>query len=335
MTSTALESLPLFAFDTARRAWVQCATDGAGLGTADESVRLASWNVLYEASQRSHVARPDLRYPAVAETLRQRDADVIGLNEVSSSMLDVLLEAHWVRRDYLLSKVVSERMHMENLLLIHRRAAGRAQLFRLLTTSVPRRRPCLLVTLQTGRGALAVATAHLTAMARNAERRKRQLDEIFERIDGAFSAKLFAAVLMGDLNLHNDFEDAYIARPAWVDLWPAVHGDDDPGFTWDAPRNSLVGEAYGGFERRKMRLDRIVVRDTAGALDVAHASMEIFGDVAINEDASRAYGGIGTSIRRLLSFVLTPVAKTLTADPYSYLFPSDHFGLAAELPLAT
>ena len=105
------------------------------------------------------------------------------------------------------------------------------------------------------------------------------------------------AVLLGDLNFGDGEQPETSRLPAdYVDAWRQVH-PDDPGLTWDIERSEMarVGSFVGEPSRR---LDRILVRSTSWRSRAA----QIVGDQPLRPDRT--------------------------------LFPSDHFGLWAELEAA-
>ncbi len=105
------------------------------------------------------------------------------------------------------------------------------------------------------------------------------------------------AVLLGDLNFGDREEPETSRLPAsYVDAWRRVH-PDDPGLTWDIERSEMarLGSFVGEPSRR---LDRILVR-SPGWRPVA---ARIVGDAPLRPDRT--------------------------------LFPSDHFGLWADLEAA-
>jgi len=72
---------------------------------------------------------------------------------------------------------------------------------------------------------IAVATVHLESGA-NREIRKKQLQEIFGRLEG-----FEVAMLMGDFNFDNPEENANIVKE-YVDFWPELNKEDkDGGYT--------------------------------------------------------------------------------------------------------
>jgi endonuclease/exonuclease/phosphatase family metal-dependent hydrolase len=98
----------------------------------------------------------------------------------------------------------------------------------------------------------------------------------------------------GDLNFGDGEQpDTAHLDPNFVDLWKALH-PNDPGLTWNIERSPMA--AAGSFVGEpSRRLDRLLLRGSAWAAK----SIEIVGD------------------------------RSISGDPW--LFPSDHFGLVAEL----
>lgn len=98
----------------------------------------------------------------------------------------------------------------------------------------------------------------------------------------------------GDLNFGDGEQpDTAHLDPAFVDLWTRLH-PSDPGFTWNIERSPMA--AAGSFVGEpSRRLDRMLLRGSSWAPN----TIEIIGD------------------------------RSVTGHPA--LFPSDHFGLVAEL----
>lgn len=122
-----------------------------------------------------------------------------------------------------------------------------------------------------------------------------------QQLDEIFSelAKETAPTLFaGDLNFGDGEQpDTAHLDPAFVDLWTALH-PADPGFTWNIERSPMA--AAGSFVGEpSRRLDRMLLRGAAWV----PSTIEIIGDRSVAE--------------------------------HPELFPSDHFGLVAELVRAT
>jgi endonuclease/exonuclease/phosphatase family metal-dependent hydrolase len=131
-------------------------------------------------------------------------------------------------------------------------------------------------------------------MRRNHETRADQLAEIFPRLRALGPD----AVLTGDFNFCSSSlaENANL-DPGFVDLWPALRGGA-PGYTEDTGVNTMLANKDGG--DKTVRYDRILLRSAGGVWKPR--SIEL----------------LGTS----------PIAP---ASPD--VFPSDHFGLVAEIEI--
>jgi hypothetical protein len=116
-------------------------------------------------------------------------------------------------------------------------------------------------------------------------------------------------VLVGDLNLHDPWEDGLVLESRTLDVWAETHprgvreddptvSDDDPerGWTFDAKRNAMIPHYIPG-DTRRMRLDRILVGE--GIAYAPSGVCRMWADTAV--DAPRD------------------------------IFLSDHFGLVVEL----
>ncbi len=106
------------------------------------------------------------------------------------------------------------------------------------------------------------------------------------------------AMLLGDLNFGDGEPEQGRLQSAFADIWQHVHGDD-PGYTWDIERSEMARvSSFPGEPSR--RIDRILVRSNHYR---GHA-IEIIGNTPVHPDRRD-------------------------------LFPSDHFGLLAELRTTT
>jgi endonuclease/exonuclease/phosphatase family metal-dependent hydrolase/ectoine hydroxylase-related dioxygenase (phytanoyl-CoA dioxygenase family) len=177
------------------------------------------------------------------------------------------------------------------------------------------------------------ATVHLESLA-NAATRRRQL-ETARRVlaigDGdcvltgdfnfddrrPWSDKYTTAASGVDKHMHTtQLENDSLAEvlPQFVDLWPALRGRGEPGFTFDTVANRML-TPWHGYEQ--MRYDRIMARLASTP----------------TTDGSMA-GWQPHSIRLLFDTPIgsTPAAANRSLSPTpTELYVSDHFGLVAEL----
>ncbi|KRW98677.1 Endonuclease/exonuclease/phosphatase [Pseudocohnilembus persalinus] len=76
-------------------------------------------------------------------------------------------------------------------------------------------------------------------------------------------------VAQGDLNLHNNIENNYIYQTGFIDTWIEKHGlgkqSEEQGYTWDPTQNSMIRMILP-FDNRRMRLDRILLRQESNYL---------------------------------------------------------------------
>mmetsp|Transcript_54829 Transcript_54829/g.169780 ORF Transcript_54829/g.169780 Transcript_54829/m.169780 type:complete len:341 (-) Transcript_54829:85-1107(-) len=313
----------------------------------ERPLRVATLNVLFDSrdpaspcSALPEVLRHEERYSRVLEELREVDADLIALNEVTACFLRKLTEEAWVRERYVVSAVAAEAAcaglacvaSFGNVLL------SRVPLVSLDHVALPENKREAVVAalnLDCGRGpplAMAVASVHLTAfpMVKEAQR-AREL--------GALTAALPAAdvrLVLGDFNFHREAESGSI--PAG---WTELPGAQDAK-SWDMSRNLLIQHYlprvwWGAvFQPFAMRLDRAIVSgggggeggdDTAASgvrVDLEASAVRLFADRPVDAAA----------VGRAPLGPLGLLRSHRHARWEQYLFPSDHFGLVVDLALA-
>lgn len=245
------------------------------------------------------------RFAALLTVLKQLDADVVGLNEVTPVALQLILSSPFVRDNY----YASDNPHISNLSIPGKH--GCLLLSRLPFKSLtllhcpakPHYRPavCGVVNHQHD-----IAFCSLHTMAYQTEKTRR--DRAFQIQSTMAAAKKVCAsvVVMGDLNMHELGEDALLIQDTdkILDLWTETHcdakGQEDDGFTFDPSTNSMINRYIPG-EARRMRLDRMLL--SAGSLFKPAGPVQIWGDQPV--DAPRE------------------------------VFLSDHFGLKVDLAPST
>lgn len=312
--------------------------------TFGRPLRLATLNCLHDQTL-PEVLHHEVRHAAICRELRELEADVIGLNEVTRSLLERLLSEPWVRDSYTVSAVPDDERcsHVSavldgcfgNMLLskvapisveyLGQPGDGRHAHVMTLGLCAPQSRTPLR---------LSVCSVHLTASPWLMEgRRQSQLRQhALALATEAGSGSVDASVLMGDFNFHREAENASIPE-GWGEV-PAVV---EAGATWDYARNPMLAHylpkrnLYNGLGLGQrfgwpspMRLDRVLVRGLA--LDREAAEARLFADRPIHE---RARG------RAALPYTGPELWESHRALPWEeYLCPSDHFGIVVSLPLA-
>ena len=315
------------------------------------TIRLATFNCLHDWTL-GDVLQHEVRHDAICQELAALNADVIGLNEVTRSLLERVLREEWVRSRYTVS-AVPEDARCNHLLSVlpSAGAMGNILLSKIPPSSVNyidqigdgRHSHVMTLCLADPQGGrplrLAVSSSHLTACPWLMEgRRKVQLEHITSAmlestdIDACVDTCVDTCVVMGDFNFHREAENASIPQ-GWEEV-PAIVA---LGATWDFARNRMLAHylplrnLYNGLGLgasfgwpSPMRLDRVLVHGTG--LDCAAAEARLFADQPIHERA-RGQPPLPHAGREL--------REAHRALPWQdYLFCSDHFGIFYELPIA-
>ncbi|QSQ18852.1 DUF504 domain-containing protein [Pyxidicoccus parkwayensis] len=286
--------LPIWRFDTGTGGWVE--SPPAKSEAAPERLTVTTLNVLFDLYDGEALAM-ERRIPAALEVLRDSDADVIALQEVTPPFLRALLDAPWVRERY----HVSDGPGAETVT-----PSGHLLLSRLPFASLSQRvfsrdKRLIMGELAVSEGPLWVATQHLTSSRTPAgiSARAEQIEVITGWAHSLLSQGV-DLVLAGDFNFGDgapEFE-AFV-QVGFVDAWPALRPAES-GETYDPSRNALA--ALTTSSGRSLRLDRVLVGSPSGRL------------------VPEAVGLIGES----------PL-KGPPGPSGDALFASDHFGLRCVL----
>eukprot|EP01098_Paradermamoeba_levis_P014136 TRINITY_DN6647_c0_g1_i4.p1 TRINITY_DN6647_c0_g1~~TRINITY_DN6647_c0_g1_i4.p1 ORF type:complete len:397 (-),score=102.02 TRINITY_DN6647_c0_g1_i4:354-1544(-) len=297
-------------------------------------LRVAALNVLHDEEfwLVKQISRPLERQRRIFSILEALGADVVCLNEVTPSFLRLLLDQKWVRERYLVSDVVKdaaqrggkeEGRETKNGSLNHPNTfMGNLILSKLPIKHVfhytfspkcaPLRRGAVFVELQSQqtKRKLVVTCAHITAYQNSSALRQTQLNELIGELCKFYSSPQNDVdfILAGDLNFHHEWENFFVEKNSlkpFVDLWKKTHSSKDYNYTFDFERNRLILTKFMFMERRKMRLDRILLSQDSflNSHWFPVSPMTIFADQPVADNGS----------------------------VFSYLFPSDHFGLFVDL----
>jgi len=296
-------------------------------------LRLATLNVLFDAKPGKDPTLPDvlqhdIRYDAICRQLASLDAHIIGLNEVTQTMLEKLLQEDWVRKQYRISAVVHDQ-RCEHLSVVKR--FGNVLLSKLRTVSLEhvespggREFPVMTCCIARHGGQsmkIAIASAHLTAFPYlNETSRAKELEVITSELAQP-SRGLDGSIVMGDFNFHRESENTSIPA-SWVEV-PSVVA---LGPTWDMERNTMLPHylplrnIYNGFGTgygwpAKLRLDRMLVM--GAGFDCTAAIAKMFADQPIHQQTIKSQQHAQQS----------PRSSHRQLPWEAYLFPSDHFGL--------
>ncbi|MBN8227714.1 DUF504 domain-containing protein [Corallococcus macrosporus] len=270
--------LPAWRYDARSGSWMEGSRDVGHAPANPASLTLATFNVLFDLYD-AHLLATERRTPAALALLRETDADVIALQEVTPPFLRALLAEPWVRERYWLSDGPGAHT-------VER--YGQVLLSRVPFASVWQRvfsrdKRIIAAELRLNGGALWVATPHLTSNrdASGASARAVQVEALLEwaRALGATGDKDAAPdlVLAGDFNFGDGAPEAEsFARAGFVDAWSALR-PSEAGETYNPRLNTLA--ALTTVSGRMQRLDRVFVASPSGRL--TPTAVDLFGEAPL------------------------------------------------------
>lgn len=250
-------------FDAAAGRWV--ASDSADVVDRDE-LTVATFNIWFDDYH------AEQRYRAIADLLRERRPDVIALQEVTRTALELFAGQPWVRDEYLSVSAVGGDTGNYGMLMFSRVPVARATY-----TCLPTRqsRGFLDAELAVHGARPIVCCLHLDSGKSSARLRAWQLRRIFRAMK-----KPDDAVLLGDFNMR-DTENGRITAP-YCDVWPALR-PHDPGFTEDTSINHMRFDARN--KKRHVRFDRVLLKGTRWRA----ADIELLGTQPISPELPRVF----------------------------------------------
>jgi endonuclease/exonuclease/phosphatase family metal-dependent hydrolase len=283
----------------------------------DNTIRVATFNILADCFPWfiEMAIRSAERFEWLVNSITILNPTIIGLNEVTTNALQQLQQCPFIRENYFITEMFDEKTNddssklksVTNGLLAPHGCVILSKLpllevFAISVTGSAREAVVGKVQLDNDSESCVYFCAHHTTAyqtPKKAQLRARQIRDIVNVLQPLG----LPFVIMGDLNLHYEFEDAVVVDNGLIDAWAQTHfsrihpfNDANAGYTFDAVKNTLIPYYIPG-ERRQMRLDRILF--------------------------SRGFP----------AFAITPCAmwanEPIKSD--NYLFPSDHFGLFIDL----
>lgn len=223
-------------------------------------LRLLTFNVLFDLYDKS-VPSTASRLPGLLALLREADADLICLQEVTPRLLGLLLDDGWVRQGYWLSHgPTGPDLNPYGQILLSRLPC------QVETRALTAGKSVLHARFAFGSGLLEVLNVHLFSdrAGDSAELRRRQLDEV-----RAYLQEDSSAWIVGDLN-----ETGLLEVEGFLDAWTRLRPADF-GLTYDPCRNELAGRtSVSGTEAR---FDRVLLRGgwTPSRIDVLQSAASI------------------------------------------------------------
>lgn len=211
------------------------------------------------------------RIPVLVSLIEHADMDVLGLNEVTSNILQHILNSPVVRHYYQVSHlpatiskphcaVLLSRLPMRDVVALESSRRDDEPPARRLN-----RHPIVATVQLSHDVTIDVCAIHTIAHQneQNKLARRRQLMSVAKYLRNRAGSEW---LMMGDMNLHYVNEDAIVSQIKALDTWAETHfhklGDQNPGFTFDASTNAMIPRYIPG-ERRQMRLDRILIAQEA------------------------------------------------------------------------
>lgn len=206
---------------------------------------LLTWNVWFGR----HRFRE--RATALLDELSWRAPDVVALQEVTTELMELLVEHPQIRSTYQLTDIDTSTFDPQShygVLLLSRLPFTSAGILH-LPSRMGRR--LLVGRLASG---LCVATVHLESTSACAAERAAQLAIVQPFLAGYAED----VVLMGDMNFSPgaELEEAAL-DPSFTDAWARRH-PAEPGYSVDSVRNELRLRSGGGHAQK--RIDRVFVR---------------------------------------------------------------------------
>jgi endonuclease/exonuclease/phosphatase family metal-dependent hydrolase len=350
-----LQTNPFYHYDSVNDRWqevkwYECEQELETFTDSRATIRVATFNVLFDQNEEDEpVVKSAERYIyQMTELLPSLDCDVLILQEVTTVYLGKLLKQTWVTDRYHYCSAFSKWTE-KNPNFARRRSSTRnvilsrlpiRQLHTLHIGIEDHYANTLVATVSTPATAFTVVAVHLKASQQFVHVRKEQLDDLFqffkvtERKHAFFSGEqpteriakairdennkiqfpksnpmnttckdFHNVVLAGDFNMLQEIEESFIPEQV-KDVWKMLH--DDPGFTLDPAKNIMADKMSRPVEgypyTPQVRFDRMYLLPVGNEIQIQPTSIELFGDKPISEQEQE-------------------------------VFPSDHFGLLAEIDI--
>ncbi|MBD1920305.1 DUF504 domain-containing protein [Microcoleus sp. FACHB-831] len=265
------------------------------------ALTIVSFNVLCDTYEQERI-QTEKRIPAIASHLRNCDADIIALQEVTRSLLDNLLELDWVRGYFISEPPEASTLERYGLLILSRLP------FTLVEHRYSAHKQVLVGTWQINERSLHVAVVHLTSnRGHNAmEKRAVQLNLLLDYL----KTQPGDCAIAGDFNTRGDEQQDLLTKSGFVDVWKELHPLEE-GYTFDPHRNTLA--AIMTISNEAARFDRILLRAADGRW--LPRSMEIFACEPIPEAEGTLYASDHFGVRAVLECSMQTTASLRAVRP--------------------
>ncbi len=293
-------------------------------GNSGKSIKVQTWNVWFDQFQRKN------RFDAILEETLRNLPDVACFQEVTMEFIQKVNSNQVLSELYYSSDRNGNTIQRYGVLTLAKKELQPKFVFHTFPTEMGRK--LLLTELNDfGENRVCVGNVHLESLS-NETLRAKQL-----KVCCTVFKNYQSYILCGDFNfcsyrnyfggspLENDNFSSIL--PNAVDIWSALH-PLEAGYTFDGNINCLVSDS-----KEQMRYDRIVAfLNNPGWIE--QSTIRIIGNVPIRESGVSS-ATISSSANdfstppRALSRVLRDIYGKSIVDVY----PSDHFGLLAELSI--
>ena len=274
--------------------------------TAGGPIRIATFNILADCWPWfvEKAIRSTERFECLSKAISVLNPTILGLNEVTPNALNCLLQSPFIRENYFVTATSANSQHITPHGSVVLSKLPIMEVFTIAVTG--RNRDAVVGKIRLSEmpeTCIHFCSLHTTARQRpkNAQLRAQQVRDVINIL----RPLSLPFIIAGDLNLYYNCEDAVIIDQNLIDAWAQTHfselnpfNDQDPGYTFDSVKNTLI-PYYSPGNCRQMRLDRILLSD--GFPAYAKQPSALWAD--------------------------SPVRNGY------YLFPSDHFGLYIDIYL--
>lgn len=188
------------------------------------------------------------RAAGLLHLLKQRSADFVCLQEVTSALLEVLLADEWVRANYVVSDYSLRTLASYGTVILCRPDPEHLRLYKLPSTMG---RKLLVAEYNIDQHKLVVATIHLESMSHSVKPRQKQLNIIFNVLNAYFNPQASLSTGGGGSSGHSPRSNASgspMVRSAWgppttttshAMMSPAVGGGEMLSPSSRPPRHSI------------------------------------------------------------------------------------------------
>lgn len=228
-----------------------------------KGVKLNQLSILTFNVLRYSTANGEKRISHIFDILRESQADIIGLNDVSYEFYKSLLSEDWMKDYYITSTQLSNDKLFLGSLLITRIPHQQVLEYKLPTRS---NKTIRVSKIDVNNKPLNFVHIHLDESKLDVKLRIRQMTEI-EKIVNKLEGDTF---IFGDFYFGDKSKEAKFINDNWKDAWIEIN-PKDPGYTYDPNSNSLL--RFINTKALPSRRDRIMFKSKKDNISVNDAEL--------------------------------------------------------------